>query len=366
MENTKKHKNREIQKYKRYFQSIEQEKTKLNSLKNQTVVRNTFFNGFINEKRQTNEPQTDDLFDINDVKKRNVRVICNVYQERYRNNLKTTGFGDFIRGCYFLLDFCETYNFEHKIIINHPIKTFLHKTNPISNLVNIKFFVHNNCKQHYTDANNYIHTDTGDYITSMFVKYLSARDVQVFNEHVFIYNIIYPNQSIKESYKEIMREILEPTDDIKHCVDTALQRFKLEKRKYIVIQVRTGDEYFDTNNKIKDDTYVSRLSNEIFDLIKQRIKGVPTNRYVLIADNVDLKRKIKALFPSLHAEFNEITHFGEGFPQEYEKVKNTMIDFYLMSCSASIHSYSCYNHGSGFSQWCAETYNIPYTCKLIK
>ena len=61
-----------------------------------------------------------------------------------------------------------------------------------------------------------------------------------------------------------------------------------------------------------------------------------------------------------------ITHFGEGVILEEEKVKNTLIDFYLLSQSKSIFSYSAYQHGSGFSYWCAKTFNIPYVCKYVQ
>ena len=63
---------------------------------------------------------------------------------------------------------------------------------------------------------------------------------------------------------------------------------------------------------------------------------------------------------------NPITHFGEGVVLEEEKVKNTMIDFYLLSHSKSIFSYSVNKHGSGFSYWCAKTFNIPYVCKYVQ
>ena len=60
-----------------------------------------------------------------------------------------------------------------------------------------------------------------------------------------------------------------------------------------------------------------------------------------------------------------ITHFGEGVVLEEEKVKNTLLDFYLLSLASAILSYSHYEHGSGFSYWCAKTFDIPYTCKYI-
>ena len=63
--------------------------------------------------------------------------------------------------------------------------------------------------------------------------------------------------------------------------------------------------------------------------------------------------------------FNEITHLGEGVVSSLSSIENTIIEFYLISLSNNIYSMSIYEHGSGFSKWCAETYNIPYICKFI-
>jgi hypothetical protein len=49
-----------------------------------------------------------------------------------------------------------------------------------------------------------------------------------------------------------------------------------------------------------------------------------------------------------------ITHIGEGIKLENEKIRNTMLDFYLMSKSSAIYSLTSYPHGSGFSYWCAK------------
>jgi hypothetical protein len=50
---------------------------------------------------------------------------------------------------------------------------------------------------------------------------------------------------------------------------------------------------------------------------------------------------------------------------DINSLKNTLIDFYLMSQSKQIISFSVYQHGSGFSKWCAVTYEIPYVCYSI-
>ena len=90
------------------------------------------------------------------------------------------------------------------------------------------------------------------------------------------------------------------------------------------------------------------------------------NNYLLIADSNDVKKIVENYFPNFKILMNPITHFGEGVVLEEEKVKNTLIDFYLLSRSKSIFSYSAYKHGSGFSYLCAKTFNIPYVCKYIQ
>ena len=61
-------------------------------------------------------------FNINRITEKGIKIINNVYQSKYdfgRSNC--TGLGDFIRGCYFLLEFCDEYKFKPKIIFNNCI-----------------------------------------------------------------------------------------------------------------------------------------------------------------------------------------------------------------------------------------------------
>ena len=64
-------------------------------------------------------------------------------------------------------------------------------------------------------------------------------------------------------------------------------------------------------------------------------------------------------------QIKPITHLGYNLLVKYDAVKNTLVDFYLMSQSRHIYSYSVYTHGSGFSKWCAVLYNIPYETYYI-
>lgn len=62
---------------------------------------------------------------IKRLKKKGIYKIFHVYQEKYADNLFPTGFGDLIRSCFFIYQFCEKYGFQCEIIINHPIAQFL-------------------------------------------------------------------------------------------------------------------------------------------------------------------------------------------------------------------------------------------------
>ena len=90
------------------------------------------FNNFLNNTIINTNYSLEDKkkeFTLNELRK-SCNCIINVYQLVYNENKIASGLGDFIRGSYFLIDFCEKYNFKYFIdISNHPIKNFLKKLN---------------------------------------------------------------------------------------------------------------------------------------------------------------------------------------------------------------------------------------------
>lgn len=280
---------------------------------------------------------------------RYIRIIHNVYQERYTGNMTATGFGDFIRGCYYLLDFCDRHGKELVISINHPIARFLELSQPAVEEDTIPFFTYNNCVSHHIDDKQCIYTRTGDDVDERFVKYLTHSTKRT---KICVYNIVYPSHEIVERDKEKIRQLLAPNQQMKQYISDSFEGIV----KYNVVHIRSGDTYIKGHRAINNDSYIVRLEQEI------RKMELPI---LLIADNKMVKKILVERNPQLKATFQEITHFGEGFKQEHEMVKNTLLDFYVMSKAESIVSLTTYEHGSGFSQWCATTYNIPYKCKWI-
>jgi hypothetical protein len=178
------------------------------------------------------------------------------------------------------------------------------------------------------------------------------------NRNVFINTYLYPQNDVPQKHKEMMRSILEPIPELITQVNNVLTNLNLEKHTFDVIHIRSGDKYLIENSMI-DPNFIQKLHRVLYFLNN-------AETYLLLTDSYKLKYVLMKLFPRLKMFFNEITHFGEGVQLNEEKVKNTLIDFYVMATSKKIFSFSVYDHGTGFSRWCAETYNIPYVGHILK
>jgi hypothetical protein len=143
-------------------------------------------------------------------------------------------------------------------------------------------------------------------------------------------------------------------------INNALIKLELIKYSYEIIHIRFGDEY---------------IVNKALSINKQRFNNIcnyldhifinKSKRYLLITDNNILKKILVSKYNFLFTIFNKISHTKDN-DVDMNDLENTMLEFYLMSYSTNITSFSIYKHGSGFSKWCAETYDIPYICKFIE
>jgi len=308
-------------------------------------------------------------YNVERIRNKGVKVLYNVYQSKYSNGaVNGTGLGDFIRGSYFLIEFCDKYNFEPKILFNNYISKFLQNKTSHNNieklqplLKNIEMFNKNNFKE-YVIKDDYILQPKLDLenIMSEFVDYIMK--CNVYTGNIFIYCIPYPIEKVSEKSTDYMRKLLEPVDEIKCKVQQCLNRIGLKSKQYSVFHIRSGDEYLNKNNKIFYNKYLENLKKEIKKFINNSSNDT---KFLIIADNNEIKLLLKQQFPDIKIILKEITHFGEGVVLEEEKIKNTLVDFYLLSFANKIISFSTYKHGSGFSFWCAKTFNIPYVSKYI-
>jgi hypothetical protein len=310
--------------------------------------------------------------DVNRLKNKKVTTINHIYQQKYAHDINVTGLGDFIRGCFYILQFCNKFNFKCNILIHHPIAFFLEKFyssysyNPLVDKLlseNNEMFTQSNLKD---TIFNKINNNIDGFILSSktqtdFVEYLC--NIKVKNNSVYSYNTLFPYDDIPFEDCNLMASLLEPTNEMKDYVDETMSCLGISKKKFNIIHIRSGDIYLKNETKIFDSLYFKTITNEIFRIINSN-RGRNID-FLLIADNNEIKYLLCEVFPQIKTLYKDITHLGEGIELEREKVKNTLLDFYLISNSASVFSFTVYAHGTGFSWWCAKIYGIPYTCKYV-
>lgn len=299
--------------------------------------------------------------DIFSLKRKKIFKIFHVYQQKYTDDLFPTGFGDFIRSCFFIIQFCNKYQFQYEIVINHPIAQFFnkfyHNYSPNS-IYKVLMFTENNFQESVFDNQNYIERFLlVKQKINQFINYLC--NLQIINHSVFSYNIFFPCDEISLEECHKIRSLFEPSREIIQKVEYHLSNLSLNQ--FTVLHIRSGDAYLKNENKLFDSLYFEIIKNEIIEIIFKN-KNITI---LLISDNNEIKLLLNKEFPYIKFLLHDITHIGEGVQLEYQKVENTMIDFYLMSKSSSIYSLTSYPHGSGFSYWCAKMYEIPYKCKFI-
>ena len=282
-----------------------------------------------------------------------------VYQFNYKFDKKCTGLGDFIRGCYFMLQFSDKYNIDINFFINkHHLNKYL--VNFIDNSIpddisnNITFFDKTNAT--YFKEDNEIDYQYLDIDIELF-KYLNNSENIDGNYFIFLTN--HPDQKyISKNHKYKIQEILKPTQELKNIVETCMTNLNLNRHKFIVIQIRLDDSAFSNNISINKQ-HINTLIKYIY-----RIRVNTTDDIFLISSNNNIKKAILHSISTIKTIFNEIAHTSNDTADE-QNVINTLKEFFVMSYSKQIYSFSVYEHGSGFSKWCAITYDIPYVCKHI-
>ena len=207
----------------------------------------------------------------------------------------------------------------------------------------------------YIDNFNNISSIPDPNIYDDFLHFLN--ECNIYNETIYLHTISYPNNSISENHKNVMRNFLKPTIYLQEKIENAFNNLQLKKYTYEIIHIRFGDDSIFKN--------IETFEIKKLNAIKYYLNNINKNRqYLILSDNNYLKKKIIANYPFIKTIFNPVYHTKEH--NDNDSLKNTMIEFFLMSYSTNITSFSIYQHGSGFSKWCAETYNIPYTCKFLE
>lgn len=280
-----------------------------------------------------------------------------VYKYTYANGVKVTGLGDFIRGCYFFMQFAEHHGLSVEFhIANHPLRDLLEHfaEKPLLEgniLKKIPYFTRNEFRAIILPNQEitYEYVDNYQYI----IRNINGLTIYP-NGTVFLYAVNHPDEhAISPMHIKRVREMFKPTPVVSHIVVNTLREIELVKHGYIVLHIRLEDNQAHSAKYVKD--YAKYVIEKIHDIKN----GQPI---LLLSNNHKIKKIILNDYPQIKTIFHEIIHIGEVSNESSRFLINTLKEFYLMSYASSIVSFSVYPHGSGFSKWCAKTYDIPYVC----
>ena len=269
-----------------------------------------------------------------------IKKIVNVYQLNPKNGT-VYGYADFVRGTILILTLCTDNNLLFDVnYTKHPISKYLINENN-----NEKYKIDYNNVERNTLATSKFNND-------IFIEFI--RNINKCNNTIyFTYCNGFPYREMSNNEKNIIKSKFTPNNILSENINNTLKKLKLEKKKYDVLHIRSGDAFL-LNKKVMD----NKKFNKIVYKIRQNINI--NKKYLLLTDNNDLKIKLSKIFPNFIYEINEIVHSSLSNNFYNDGLKNTLTDYFLISLSKNVICICGYAHGSGFSEYCCKIYDIPY------
>jgi|GEM_PF-2404495 len=279
-----------------------------------------------------------------------LKRIVNVYQLKYTNG-PAQGLGDYIRGCFCLMQISSLLGLEFDMdLSNHPMSKFLaqeaHSVKYNTNYETIAKYENIN----YIPINSKVFKKDSIRFFSEFVEKLNSLDCDVF---FTFFNSIPIFDNYKDVGRYFVQSKLVPNELMQKKIGVSLNNLGIRSKQFAVIHIRSGDKYMLKNNQMN-----AFVLKKITGILAKNIKA--GTKYLILSDNNQIKLLLKSIFPQLIIQMTNIVHLGETFNPSDQGVMDTLLDFYIMSNAFQIISFSPYNWGSGFSQWCATLHNIPF------
>lgn len=235
------------------------------------------------------------------------------------------GLGDLIRGTIKLFQLSKRMQFN--LIVNtilHPIS--IHLKTPSSeydelimnNKHNIEFVFPGNVETHITT---------------------SQQDILY-----FLTNDFCDEKNITEECKDFIKTILTPNNELLHLLDNHYTA------PYNILHMRFGDKFI-VDKDIIDDNFIESLKKQIINNID----------CIFVCDSYIVKNRLKhdGFFQTNNISFIDVDGGHIGYEQNNEKIKNTLLEFFIVSKANTIKTYNVYPWISGFVFWTAKLYDIP-------
>ena len=169
-------------------------------------------------------------------------------------------------------------------------------------------------------------------------------------------------RTIDQADKDIIQSKLVVNEFLEEYAKKAMDDMGISAGNYTVLHIRCRDEVC-FPAKVLLPEYLKMLEDKVKEVLN------PTLPYLLLTNHNQLKAHL-AKFSNIASRTGGICHTGGAChvgdlpPPPDDAVRDTVLDFYLMSKAKDIIGFSPYPHGTGFSQETAKLYSIRHT--LIK
>lgn len=249
-----------------------------------------------------------------------------------KRGVNTQGLGDKVRGAIFLKQYCDDKN----------INLFIDGTDDTTSdfLKNVK-------SEHYEKIKSKELLFLGDTETN-YDKLDSAIEN---NDEIYVYSNTHPFRDLSLDDKVFANMLLEPVTFLSEEINDKVNKLP---ENYGVQHFRFPDAVFS-----KDFDETNKLFKDYFDLLKKSYKETD----VLITNSVNFKKYAKQNLgiKTIECDNDEciVEHIGQGNTDSYNSMKNSFIDFFIVTKSKYIKTHTNYNWISSFVLWPSKIFDIP-------
>jgi len=259
-----------------------------------------------------------------------MKIVIQVWTQNCSNLKKANnhfwGLGDLIRGTIKLFQLSRTMNFNLIVNINlHPVSNFLkHRKSQYDDVIeknknDIKFILPDNVETHITTSNDEI----------LF----------------FLTNDFCDEKNITDECKQFIKDILEPNDELSKLVNS----YTMIGNNFEILHFRLGDNFLVDNQAF--------MSIKTITDLERKIKQHYTYPNIFMCDSVKFKSILKGKNKNILMFDLNIGHIG--YDENLDKIRNSLLEFFIVTRSTKIKTFSVYAWISGFVYWISKIYDIP-------
>jgi hypothetical protein len=291
-----------------------------------------------------------------------LKKFVNVYQTQFVD-FKASGLGDYLRGSFMMLQLLRTLKKYTGVQIdfdmdmrNHPISKYLICDQTLERPLSYPLLgnFHIDSLLVNQDENDIAY----QHIVRETVRYFNKIQQPTF----FAYcckDLVYTE--MLDSEKEFIRSRLQPTPEMETYITDSLTRLGVTGA-YTTIHVRLDDAVcFPHAVGTSYSTLNTQLMDDLVTAVRSKIEEGKT--YVLVSSNTRVKEALTG--GNILSLPTAICHIGQNQEPSDDQVRDTLLDFYLMSRSSGILAFSTYER-TGFSLECSNIYGIPYVMTQVE